>query len=290
MPDGVAWLFCPADRPERFDKAAERADVVILDLEDGVSPTDRQQARCAVRDHPLDPHCTIVRVNPFGTADHAEDLAAVAATTYRTVMLAKTESADQAAALAPLRVVALCETPLGVLNAPAIATVENVDALMWGAEDLVVALGGTSSRDATGGYRDVARHARAAVLLAAAAAGKDALDAVYLDIIDLDGLAVETAAAVASGFAAKVCIHPSQVPVVRNSYRPSVHDVAWARDVLAAARSARGVFRFQGRMIDQPLLRQARRTIARYESTLPRSSAPESGQWTDSSQRPWEPE
>jgi citrate lyase subunit beta / citryl-CoA lyase len=200
--EGVAWLFCPADRPERFAKAADRADVVILDLEDAVSPGNRPAARRALAEQRLDPDRTVVRINPTGSPDHALDLAVLHETSYPTVMLAKTESAAEAQALAPLQVVALCETPAGVQNAGAIAAADNVQALMWGAEDLIAALGGTSSRFPNGRYRDVARHARSSVLLAAGAAGKLAIDSVYLDIPDLDGLNEESIDAAASGFGA----------------------------------------------------------------------------------------
>jgi citrate lyase subunit beta/citryl-CoA lyase len=262
MIEGVAWLFCPADRPERFGKAADRADVVILDLEDGVGPADRGSARAALLTHRLDPARTVVRINPVGTPDHDLDLDALRQTDYRTVMLAKTESGEQAASLAPLRVIALCETPIGIIQAASIAAVDGVDALMWGAEDLVAALGGQSSRDAGGRYRDVARHARSTVLLAAAAGGKKAIDSVYLDISDLDGLAAEASDAVASGFAAKASIHPTQVPVVRQAFRPSPELVAWARRVLDAARTQPGVFALDGQMVDEPVLRHARTVLS----------------------------
>ena len=88
---GPAWLFCPADRPERFEKAAAAADVVILDLEDGVAAKDREAARAALIDTPLDPDRTVVRINPSATADHQLDLEALSRTNYTTVMLAKTE-------------------------------------------------------------------------------------------------------------------------------------------------------------------------------------------------------
>src|SRR6187397_2516703 len=74
---GPAWLFCPADRPERFAKAAAAADVVILDLEDGVGADDRASARRALVDTPLDPARTVVRINPAGTPDQHLDLAAL---------------------------------------------------------------------------------------------------------------------------------------------------------------------------------------------------------------------
>ncbi|MFB0835176.1 HpcH/HpaI aldolase/citrate lyase family protein [Arthrobacter halodurans] len=260
---GPAILFCPADRPERYGKAAERADAVIIDLEDAVAAADKPAARRALVGNPLDPRRTIVRVNPAGTADFAEDLAALAETAYTTVMLAKTESARDTRALPGRRVLALCETAAGVLNAAGIAAEPNVVGLMWGAEDLVASLGGTSSRHDGAGYRDVALHARSAVLLAAGAFGKAAIDSVYIDIRDHEGLAAESRDAAASGFAAKASIHPAQMPVIRAAYAPDPGRVAEAREILAAAAGRHGVFAFGGRMIDEPLLRHARRLVAR---------------------------
>jgi citrate lyase subunit beta/citryl-CoA lyase len=103
------------------------------------------------------------------------------------------------------------------------------------------------------------------VLLAAGASETAAIDSVYLDIADLDRLADEARDAVASGFAATACIHPSQVGVIRSAYRPSDDEVAFARDVLAAAQSERGVFAFRGRMVDEPVLRHARAVLARLD-------------------------
>ena len=188
---GPAWLFCPADRPDRFTKAAARADAVILDLEDGVAPADRRAARAALAATPLDPTTTIVRLNPVGTADFVADLAALQATDYRIVMLAKTESTDDVDRLRGFEVIALCGHPRGIVHADEIAAAEPVGAVMWGAEDLVAAIGGLSSRFNDGAYRDVARHARSSTLLACAAANTAAIDAVYLDISDIDGLAAE---------------------------------------------------------------------------------------------------
>lgn len=259
---GPAWLFCPADRPERFEKAAAAADVVILDLEDGVAAKDREAARKALIGTPLDPDRTVVRVNPSATADHQLDLAALKRTSYTTVMLAKTESVQEVNALEPLDVVVLIETPLGAVHVVDLARANNVIALMWGAEDLFAVLGGTANRYPDGSYRDVARHVRSQTLLAAKAYGCMALDSVYLDIGDLDGLAKEVDDAVAVGFDAKVAIHPSQIPVIRVGYAPSADQVDWARQVLAAARDARGVFQYQGLMVDAPVLRRAERIVA----------------------------
>ncbi|MBD0322159.1 MAG: CoA ester lyase [Aldersonia sp.] len=260
---GPSWLFCPADRPERFAKAADTADVVILDLEDGVGADDRPAARKALLDTPLDPARTVVRINPAGTEDQRLDLEALRQTEYRVVMLPKAESAEEARSLVALEVIALVESPRGVLTVGEIAQVPNVIGTMWGAEDLIAGLGGKGSRHADGSYRDVARHLRSTTLLAAKSYGRFALDGVYLNIKDLDGLRDEAIDAVGSGFDAKVSIHPSQVPVVREAYLPSAEELDWARRVLAAATGERGVFSFEGKMVDAPVFRHAEQIVAR---------------------------
>lgn len=261
---GPALLFCPADRPDRFAKAAERADTVILDLEDAVAADAKEAARANLRGATLDPARVIVRINAADSGHFDADLAAVADTDVRTIMLAK---AEDPAALDRLPdgigVIALCETARGVQAAERLATHPRTVGLMWGAEDLVASLGGTSSRNPDGTYRDIARLARAQVLLAAGAVGKLAIDAVHVDIDDLDGLADEAEDAAASGFGATACIHPGQVPVIREAYRPDAESIAWARGVLAAAEGERGVFRFDGKMVDEPVLRHARSVLAR---------------------------
>ncbi len=261
---GPALLFCPADRPDRFTKALERADAVILDLEDAVAPANRLAARAALAEHPLDPARVIVRVNAPSTADFAADLDALAPTEYRRIMVAKAD-----AGLPPLpgfEVIALCETAAGVLDARDLARRSEVVALMWGSEDLVASLGGTSSRRDDGGYRDVARHARASVLLAAGAEGVAAIDAVHLDIPDLDGLRAEAEDAAASGFAASACIHPSHIDVIRDAYQPTAEQVADARRLLDAAATGGAVFQYEGRMIDGPVLRHAESILRRHSA------------------------
>ncbi|MBP3037027.1 CoA ester lyase [Arthrobacter sp. zg-ZUI100] len=261
---GPALLFCPADRPERFAKAADRADAVILDLEDAVAPGDKDAARRNLVDSDLDPETTIVRVNPVGSADFEKDLAAIRQTPYRTLMVAKAEDpAALGAALADFDVVALLETALGVVRAAEIAQVACVTALMWGAEDLMASLGGESSRHADGSYRGVAQHARATVLLAAGAYGKGAIDSIYGSIEDTGGLELEARDGVASGFAAKACIHPGQVPAVRAAYAPSEDEVLYAAELITESENQGGVFSFRGQMIDGPLLKQARQTLRR---------------------------
>lgn len=261
---GPALLFCPADRPERFRKAAERADAIILDLEDAVLPEAKDEARRNVIAADVDPSRVVVRVNAPDTEAFAADLAALAQTDFHTVMVAKTERAESLSAFDErYSLIALCETARGVQAADRIAAHPQVSALMWGAEDLVASLGGTSSRNPHGAYRDIARYARARVLLEAGAHGKAAIDAVHIDLDDLTGLEEEAIDASASGFRATACIHPNQVATIRAAYRPDDALLTWARAVLAASETQRGVFRFDGRMIDEPVLRHARSVVSR---------------------------
>lgn len=258
-----AWLFVPGDRPDRFQKAAERSDIVILDLEDAVNDADKAEAREAVVDYPLDPSRTVVRVNPRDSDHLGEDLRMLERTDYTTVMLPKAESASDLTVFGGLEVIALIETALGAINAAEIAAAPNVHGLMWGSEDLIADLGGGSSRRADGTWRDVVSHVRSSTLLAARAHGKHALDSIWADIPDLDGLREEAEDACESGFSGKVSIHPNHVPVVREAFRPSDEQLEWARAVLDLARTEKGAFAYEGKMIDAPLLKHAELIVAR---------------------------
>jgi citrate lyase subunit beta / citryl-CoA lyase len=268
MIHGPALLFCPADRPDRYGKALAAADSVVLDLEDGVGAAGKPAAREALAAHPHDPGRVIVRVGAVGAPEFDADIRALRSTAYERIMLPKAESREQldlVAGIGDWQVIALVESPLGILRAAEIAAAPNVVAMFWGAEDLMAAIGGRSSRHPDGTYRGVALHARATALLAAAAHGKLAVDAVYTSIGDLDGLAREAADAAASGFALKALIHPSHVPVVREAFRAGAGQIAWARRVLALARAGGadgGAVRVDGQMIDAPLIRQAEAILA----------------------------
>lgn len=261
---GPAWLFCPADRPDRYPKALTVADVVILDLEDAVAPDKKSAARDAVRGlvagGVFDAERTIVRVNGAGSAEQPADLELIRELSIPRVMLAKSEQAQDIRAI-PADVVALLESARGVEHARELTEPDNVIAMMWGADDLVASMGGTGSRRADGGYRDLARFARVRVLTAAKAAGLLALDAVHMDIPDTAGLAAECEDAVASGFDATVAIHPSQLPVIRSAYAPSTEQIDWAHRLLAHVGDDRGVMTFEGRMVDGPIYQQAERVI-----------------------------
>lgn len=132
---GPAWLFCPADRPDRYGKALSRADLVIVDLEDAVAPANRSAARDALRqlarDRVLDPGRTVVRINGTQSGDHQLDLALLAEIGLLRVMLAKSEDPVQLAAIEH-EVVLLVETPRGVERLTELAAQDNVIGVMWG--------------------------------------------------------------------------------------------------------------------------------------------------------------
>jgi citrate lyase subunit beta / citryl-CoA lyase len=260
---GPAWLFCPADRPDRWAKAAAVADVVILDLEDAVAPGGKAAARDALRGVQLDPDRTVLRINAVSSAEFDEDVAMLPDLPFRRVMLAQSEYRDDLAALDDFEVIVLVETPLGVERVKELVAAPNVIGAMWGADDLVAGLGGTSSRHVDGTYRDVARYARSRTLIAAKAQRRLAIDAVHMAIPDLDGLGGECEDAVAVGFDATVALHPSQVPVIRDAYLPSDDTVRWAQRLLDFVGADRGVTTFEGRMVDGPVFRQAERILAR---------------------------
>jgi len=258
---GPAYLFCPASRPDRYQKALDAADFAIFDLEDAVAPADKAAARQALIDNPVDPDAVIVRVNAIGTPDHTLDLETLEQTTYRRIMVPKAENPEAIAALEGFEVIALCETARGVLRAAEIAVAPSLVGLMWGAEDLIASLGGRSSRQDDHSYRPIARHARAVVLLAAGAEGKPAIDAVVLALDDVDSLINEATDAVASGFVGKACIHPRQAALVREAFRPSDELVAWAMQVVERAGDD-GVHIVGGEMVDGPVIAQARKVLA----------------------------
>jgi citrate lyase subunit beta/citryl-CoA lyase len=276
-------LFSPGDQPDLMRKAPESgADVVVFDLEDGVAPVAKAEAREAISevltDPGFDPSCEVcVRVNP-PAADRdvtAADLKAVLQGEPRldAVMLPKAERAEDirvlddllAARRAERPIIALCESAAGILHAEAIAATEPVEAVAFGAEDLSADIGASRTREGT-----EVLHARQQVVLAAAAAGVDALDTVFTDIGESAALAEETAFALGLGYDGKMCIHPAQVPVVNDAFTPDEERIEWAHRVLGAAAEAEadgvGVFRVDDEMIDAPLVARAERVRDRAEA------------------------
>ncbi len=260
------------------------ADVICFDLEDAVAPDRKDEAREAVRDVLADPEFdpdaeVCVRLTVEAAGADLDALAGVDAQTdlrLDAVMLPKVESAariDETATLCADRgldpaVFALVETADGVLSARSIAGAPATDAVIFGAEDLAADVGATRTADGT-----EVLYAREHVVLAASAADVDAIDTVYTDFSDAEGLRADTEFALTLGYDGKLAIHPAQVDPINEAFTPDPDEVEWAAAVLAARdeaeREGRGVFQVDGEMIDAPLIAQAERIAERAAAAGP---------------------
>lgn len=266
---GTSWLFCPADRPDRFDKAASTADVVILDLEDGVAPHNRDAARQAIASagRHLEPDRTVIRINAHDTPDQLADLALLAELPFTMVMLPKAAAVREITELAPLNVVVLCETVEGVLALSQMARASNCIAISWGVHDLAADLGASRTHHDDGALLHFAADVRTRVRFAAAAADVPAIDTVWINLRDGRGLDMEAVSAADMGFQGKLVIHPEQAASVRRSFTPSDDQLDWASRVLAsAAEHGEGASSTDGEMIDRPIIERARSIWARGRS------------------------
>lgn len=258
-------LFLPASNPRAIAKARGlAADLVILDLEDAVAPGAKAEARAAavaaVREG-FGPRLCAIRINGIDSAEHGDDLDAAAASIADFVVLPKAESASDVLAVAqacgkPL--LAMIETPLGVLAAAEIAAVPGVSGLIAGVNDLRAELGIPA-----GAGRASLTLALQTVVLAARAAQVWAIDGVYNALDDLDGLAAECAEGRGYGFDGKSLIHPAQIDVAARAFGPSPAEIEDARALVEAATG--GAERFRGRMIEAMHVSQARALLSRAE-------------------------
>jgi len=271
-------LFVPGDRPERFAKAAASgADAVILDLEDSVAPSAKAAARDAVAQALLAerPVPIFVRVSPIDTAEFDADMAAVGALSPDGIMLPKAEGAesirtlvrrldlagDRVAMILPVAT----ETPAAVFRLGDYAGVaDRLCGLTWGAEDLPAAIGAATSREEDGRYTPPYELVRSLTLFGAHAAGVAAIETVYPDIRDVEGLTAYARRGLRDGFTGMMAIHPAQVPVINDAFTPTAEAVSAARRIVEAFAAAptAGALQLDGRMVDAPHLTQAKRLLA----------------------------
>ncbi|GGO99806.1 HpcH/HpaI aldolase/citrate lyase family protein [Stakelama pacifica] len=266
-------LFVPGDRPERIEKALGLgADALILDLEDSVVPAAKENARRAVAEALARPLRTVplfVRINPLDSGMLSEDV--MAARGADALILPKAEGAESVRALdavsggVALILPIASETAAAVFQLGHYAEVaDRLVGLTWGAEDLPAAIGASTSREPDGRFTPPYEMVRALTLFGAHAAGVSAIDTVFPAFKDLDGLATYAERAARDGFNGMMAIHPSQVPVINAAFTPTPEAVAHARAVVAAfeAKPGVGALQLEGKMIDAPHLKQARRVIA----------------------------
>ena len=256
-------LFLPASNPRAIEKARGLdADLVILDLEDAVKAEDKAAARAAAVAavaQGFGPRLCAIRLNGIDSGEHLDDVAAVAGSVADFAVLPKTEAAANVAQVAealgkPL--LAMIETPLGVLAAAEIAAVPGVSGLIAGTNDLAAAL-----RLPPGAGRGPLLVALQTIVLAARANAVWALDGVFNRLDDPEGLAAECREGRHLGFDGKSLIHPNQVAVAAEAFAPTAAELAEARALITAATG--GAERFDGRMIEAMHVDRARALIER---------------------------
>jgi citrate lyase beta subunit len=262
------FLFVPANRPERIDKAlAAGADAVVIDLEDAVAPEAKGAARQALTAWLAAPHAkpVLVRINAADTAWHAADLAACRSAAVAGVMLPKAESAAQVSGThfgSGKPVLALIESAAGLHRLTGIAEAPGCARLIFGKLDLAIDLGlepGTEDSEET-----VFQPYRAQLVLASRVAGlPPPIDGVFTAVDDSAGLAAYARRARRDGFGGLLLIHPRQAAPVLLALAPTAAEIDWARRVLAQAAAAGGsAFVLDGRMIDAPVIARAHRLVA----------------------------
>ena len=250
-----SYLFVPGNRPDRFDKAcATRAHAVIVDLEDAVPAADKERARAALAQWLTPQRQVLVRVNAADTPWFVEDLRVCAQPGVGGIVLSKAERADDvervAAACRDAHVLTLIESARGLWNALAIAKAPNVKALLFGSLDYQADLGISD---------DDLLHARSQLVLVSRVAGiEPPVDGVTQAIDDPELLRRDCHRSRQLGFAAKLCIHPSQVDIVNACFAPTADEIAWAQRVVEAFGRAQGnAVQVNGRMVDRPVLLKA---------------------------------
>jgi len=278
-----SFLFVPADSDRKLARGSQSgAAALILDLEDSVAPdrkpVAREMAVAWLRARPPAPQAW-VRVNAFDTGLTMADLAAVVAARPDGIVLPKCESAadlarldaalsaletreglpDRSIPVMPL----VTETPRAMFALGGYAGAPRLAAITWGGEDLAAGLGARANRLPDGTWDEPYSLARALTLIAAGAAGVPAIDTIYADVRNLDGLRADCEAGRRMGFAGRMAIHPAQVAVIEQAYAPTDAERAWAERVVAAFEAApsAGVVSLDGRMVDRPHLLQAKRLL-----------------------------
>ncbi len=282
-------LFVPGDSERKLKKGLGcRADALFVDLEDSVSPDNKQTARevtsaflSSSSDRDQCPNL-YVRVNAFDTDMTSDDLKAVMAGAPDGIVLPKSEHGHDVTRLdAELRVheaengiengatriiAIITETAVGTLNAGTYrSSSKRLEAVSWGAEDLSADIGTLKQRHDNGTYRDVFRFARTQTLLGAVAADVSPIDTVYPDFRDETGFRRECEEAAIDGFTGKMAIHPAQIPIINEVFTPSADELASARAIIDAFETAGnpGVLSVNGKMLDRPHLRKAQKLVAR---------------------------
>jgi citrate lyase subunit beta/citryl-CoA lyase len=279
-----SWMFVPGHRQKMIDKALTlNADAIMLDIEDGVAPNEKDTARQLIanslgREKASNAPARFVRINAIGHARMDADLEAVVRPGLEGLVCPKVESPDEVRKLDAIlserepkqkmqrggvKLLIAIESPSGLLNAPAIASCSpRVCGLMFGAEDFGRELGLPTSRE--GEARDML-YARSAMVIAAASAHVQAVDGVWVDLKNTEGLIGFARQSRRIGFSGMSLIHPSQIDPINKEFSPTSEEITYAQQVVTAFEEANargdGSIAFGGQLIDRPIVERARRTL-----------------------------
>ena len=278
-----ALLYMPGDDRHKIEKATTLGvDCVCMDMEDGVAITQKSEARAviaqAMKDLDFGKSERCIRINSVGSGFEKYDLAAAVATHPDAVVVPKIETAGQVRLMSEyietyerssksergrIRLLVGVETARGILNLKEIAEADRrLDAIIFGAEDYAASIGATRTKEA-----NEVLYARSAVITACAANDLQAIDMVYIDFRDAEGLRLEAEQGARLGFSGKQIIHPNQVQAVQEAFTPSEEAIAYAQRVVdtfaASQREGKGAFALDGKMIDMPLLKNAQKVLDR---------------------------
>ena len=278
-----ALLYMPGDDRRKIEKATTLGvDCVCMDMEDGVAITQKTEARAviaeAMKELDFGGSERCIRINSVGSGLEKYDLAAAVATNPDAVAVPKVETAQQVRAISEyieiyerssrmpvgtIRMLIGVETAKGILNIKDIAESDRrLEAIIFGAEDYAASIGATRTKEAM-----EVLYARSAVVTACAAHDLQAIDMVYIDFRDVDGLRLEAQQAAGLGFSGKQIIHPNQVAPVQEAFTPSPEAIEYAQRIIEAfitsQKEGKGVFALDGKMIDMPLLKNAQKVLDR---------------------------
>ena len=278
-------LFVPGDRSDRFPKAMNSAaDALILDLEDSVSLAKKPEARKYVSSFLQETRAkpVFVRINPLSSGLALSDLEAVLSQHPDGIVLPKSESAADIDVLLslmgsnPVPILPIAtETPKSMFGLGTyVEKRQFLFGLTWGAEDLPAATGAISSREEDGSYTPIYQWVRAQALLAAHAAETLAIETVYPNLKDMDGLKAYADRGRRDGFSAMMALHPAQCEHINASFTPTEDEVQKAKRIIEAfaQQPDAGVLSIDGQMVDQPHLIQARKTLERAQASAEASS------------------
>ena len=278
-----ALLYMPGDDRRKIEKATTLGvDSICMDMEDGVSANKKAEARAVIAqamkelDFAKSERC--IRINSIGSGLEKRDLVAALATNPDSIVVPKIETADQVKwvsehiesyelssnlNIGAIRLLIGVETAKGILNLKEIAEADKrLEAIIFGAEDYATSVGATRTKEGM-----EVLYARSAVVTACAANDLQAIEMVYIDFRDLEGLRVEAKQGAGLGFSGKQIIHPNQVVPVQEAFTPSDEAIEYARRVVesfvASQKEGKGAYALDGKMIDMPLLKNAQKVLDR---------------------------